>query len=310
MRDFYPAIEPRQSGQLQVDELHSLYYEECGASDGAPALFLHGGPGAGCQPSHRRYFDPAHYRVVLFDQRGCGKSTPFAEIKDNTTAHLIGDIERLRDHLGIERWLVFGGSWGSTLAMAYAQRYPERCTALVLRGIFLGRRAEVDWFLNGVGRFFPEARRAFLSALPADERGDPLPAFHARLTSDDPAVHLPVAKAWAAYESACVKLLPSPVGEKGPRSLAISRIEAHYFMHDCFLDEEQLLRALQRIRHLPAAIVQGRYDAICPPEAADELARAWPEADYEVVAGAGHAASEPGIVDALVRATDRFRELV
>ena len=309
MRELYPVIESRCSGTLQVDDVHILYYEESGAGDGAPALFLHGGPGAGCQPSHRRYFDPAHYRVVLFDQRGCGKSAPFGEIKHNTTAHLIADIERLRDHLGIERWLVFGGSWGSTLAMAYAQQYPERCTGLVLRGIFLGRRAEVDWFLNGMGRFFPEARHAFLSVLPEGERADPLPALHARLTSDDPAVHLPVAKAWAAYESACIKLLPGPVAEKGPRSLAISRIEAHYFVHDCFLEEDQLLRNIARIRHLPAAIVQGRYDAICPPGTADELARAWPEAEFEIVADAGHAASEPGIIDALVRATDRFREL-
>ena len=309
MRELYPAIESRRSGTLQVDDVHILYYEECGAGDGAPALFLHGGPGAGCQPSHRRYFDPAHYRVVLFDQRGCGKSLPFGEIKHNTTAHLIADIERLRDHLGVERWLVFGGSWGSTLAMVYAQTYPEHCTGLVLRGIFLGRRAEVDWFLNGMGRFFPEARRAFLSVLPEGERADPLPALHARLTSADPAVHLPVAKAWAAYESACIKLLPGPVAEKGPRSLAISRIEAHYFVHDCFLEEEQLLRNIERIRHLPAAIVQGRYNAICPPGTADELARAWPEAEFEIVADAGHAASEPGIIDALVRATDRFREL-
>ncbi len=308
-RELFPSQSARTTGTLAVDDLHTLYYEESGAADGAPAVFLHGGPGAGCQALHRRYFDPAHYRVLLFDQRGAGKSTPFAEITDNTTQHLVADIERLREHLEIERWLVFGGSWGATLALTYAQAHPERCTGLILRGVFLGRRREVDWFFNGTGKFFPEARRALLAALPEEERDDPLPHFHRRLMDPDPKIHLPVAKAWAGYETACVKLKPDKVAAKGDGSLAISRIEAHYMVNNCFLGDGQLLAGIDRIRHLPTFIVQGRYDMICPPETADELARAWPEANYRIIPDAGHAATEPGTIDALVRATEDLKRL-
>ena len=310
MPEPYAPLSAYNSGHLDVGGGHSIYWEECGYPAGVPALFLHGGPGAGCTADHRRYFDPTRYRVVLFDQRGAGRSKPLARLEDNTTPDLVADIERLRAHLGIERWLLFGGSWGSTLALAYAQAYPEHVLGLVLRGIFLGSRAEIDWFLYGMGHFFPEASREFQEVIPPDERGDLLGAYHSRLVDPDPTVHMPAARAWSLYEGRCSTLRPSADVEvhfgDPTVSLGIARIEAHYFMHHCWLETDQLLNGVEPIRGLPAVIVQGRYDVVCPPRSAAALARAWPEAEFTIVPDAGHAASEPGIRSALVVATDRF----
>jgi proline iminopeptidase len=309
----FPELEPYANGWLAVDGLHELYWEACGNPRGVPVVFLHGGPGGGCLPHHRRFFDPAHWRIVLFDQRGAGRSTPAAELRDNTTPHLVADIERLRRHLDVERWLVFGGSWGSTLALAYAEAHPERCLGLVLRGIFLARPVELDWFLHGMGQIFPEAWRAFAGFLPDAERGDLLASYHARLTDPDPARHMPAARAWDRYEGACSTLLPPETPaqfETDTAALAIARIEAHYFVHGAFLAENQLLRDIARIRHLPCAIVQGRYDIVCPPATADALAQAWPEAEYTIVPDAGHSVREPGITRELVAAVERMRERI
>jgi proline iminopeptidase len=307
----FSEIDPYATGRLQVDTLHSLYWETCGNANGAPLVFLHGGPGGGSLPHHRRYFDPAFWRIVLFDQRGAGRSTPVAEVDGNTTQALVADLERLRAHLKIERWLVFGGSWGSTLALAYAEAHPERCLGLVLRGIFLAGRAEIDWFLHGMRSIFPEAWRAFAGHLPATERADLLANYHRRLIDPDPAVHVPAAHAWDRYEGACSTLLPpsdpAPKFDSDAAALAIARIEAHYFVHEAFLAEGALLAGVPRIRHLPCTIVQGRYDIICPPAAADSLARAWPDAEYIVVPDAGHSVREPGITRALVDAVQRMR---
>jgi proline iminopeptidase len=307
----FPEIEPYANGGLAVDSLHTLYWETCGNPWGVPLLFLHGGPGGGCLPYHRRFFDPSFWRVVLFDQRGAGRSVPLAEITDNTTAHLVEDIERLRRHLGVERWLVFGGSWGSTLALAYAEAYPGRCLGLVLRGIFLARPSELDWFLHGMGQIFPEAWRSFAEFLPPAERSDLLGSYYRRLIDPAPAVHHPAAWAWDTYESACSTLLPPlepvPRFETDTSALAIARIEAHYFVHQAFLEDDQLLRDVGRIRHLPCTIVQGRYDIVCPPVSADALARAWPEAALVVVPDAGHSVREPGVTRELVAAVERMR---
>jgi proline iminopeptidase len=309
--DLYPTIEPQQQGMLPLDERHRMYWECSGNPAGTPVVFLHGGPGAGSTPAHRRFFDPAHYRIVVYDQRGAGRSTPHGELTDNTTAHLLDDLERLRTHLGIDRWLVFGGSWGSTLALAYAQAHPDRCLGLILRGIFLCRKSEIDWFLYGLRTLFPEAWRAFTAPLAAAERGDLLRAYHRRLTDPDPAVHMPAARAWSIYEGSCSTLLPSPetvsyfAGDQV--ALGLARIEAHYFLNDIFLPANALLDRIDRIRHLPAVIVQGRYDAVCPIVSADDLHQAWPEAEYVVVPDAGHSAWEPGISAALVRATEAFK---
>jgi proline iminopeptidase len=309
----YPPIEPLETGTLALDGPHVMYWEVCGDPAGRPAVFLHGGPGAGLAPDHRRFFDPAHYRIVLYDQRGAGRSTPLGALEDNTTQHLIADIETLREELAIDRWLVFGGSWGSTLALAYAEAHPQRVSALVLRGIFLGRASETDWFLNGMGRFFPEHHRRFLEALPEAERGDPLANFYRRIADPDPEVHRPAARAWSVYEGACATLLPSPetvaAFAEDTMALGLARLESHYFINGCFLEDGQLLRDLPRIRHLPAAIVQGRYDVICPLATAQELADAWPEATFEIVPDAGHSALEPGIKRALVAATDGMKGL-
>ena len=309
----FPPVEPSESGLLDLDGRHRMTWEVSGNPAGRPVVFLHGGPGAGVSPDHRRFFDPTAYRIVLFDQRGAGKSEPFGELADNTTPHLIADMEALREHLGIEHWVVFGGSWGSTLALAYAQAHPDRVTALVLRGIFLCRPFEIDWFLHGMGRFFPEAWAAFAGFLPEPERGDLLAGYYRRLTDPDPAVHLPAAKAWSTYEGACSTLLPSPetVAAFGAERLALglARIEAHYFINNLFLPENALLDGLGRIRGIPAAIVHGRYDMVCPLASAEELHRAWPEADYTVVPDAGHSAMEPGTRRALIAATERFKTL-
>ena len=308
----YPPIAPYRTGRLSVDAVHTLYWEECGNPDGVPVLFLHGGPGAGLSPQHRQFFDPAYYRIVLFDQRGAGQSTPLGEYRDNTTPLLIGDIERLRELMGVEQWLVFGGSWGSTLALAYGQAHPERCTGFVLRGIFLCTPSEIDWFLNGIQWFFPKEYAAFIDPIPLAERGDLLAAYCARLFSDDPTVSAEAARTWSRYEGSCLHLLPHPevADEFGSDaiSLGVGRLEAHYFRNQAFLSEDQLIRGVERIRHLPAVIIQGRYDVVCPPTAAWRLHQAWPEASFQIIEDAGHAAFEPGIASALVAATERFKQ--
>jgi proline iminopeptidase len=307
----FPEIDPYAIGRLAVDAIHTLYWETCGRHGGVPLVFLHGGPGGGCLPHHRRFFDPSFWRIALFDQRGAGRSTPVAEVAANTTSHLVADLELLRHHLGIERWLVFGGSWGSTLALAYAEAHPDRCLGLVLRGIFLARPQEIDWFLHGMRAIFPEAWRAFSDFLPPGERNDLLGGYYRRLVDGDPAVHLPAARAWDGYEGACSTLLPgtepAPKFDSDAQALAIARIEAHYFVHHAFLDHDELLANLARIRHLPCTIVQGRYDIVCPPVTADALARAWPEAEYVVVPDAGHSVREPGITRELVAAVKRMQ---
>jgi proline iminopeptidase len=312
-RGFYPPIEPFRTGRLRVSPVHELYFEESGNPIGKPVVFLHGGPGFGTEPNHRRFFDPQAYRIVLFDQRGCGKSTPHASLEDNTTWHLVEDIETLRKHLEIERWQVFGGSWGSTLALAYAETHPERVTEMVLRGIFLVRKREIDWFYQrGASAIFPDAWEKYLEPIPAAERGDLLRAFHRRLTSDDPAVRMAAAKAWSIWEGTTSCLYPNrDLIDKtagNDLSLALARIECHYFMHDAFINgARDLVRNVDRIRKIPATIVQGRYDVVCPIETAWELHRAWPEAEFRVVPDAGHSAAEPGNLHELVEATDKYR---
>lgn len=309
----FPSIQPYQSGTLDVGGQHVLYWEQSGNPRGTPVVFLHGGPGAGASPTHRRFFDPDHYRIIIFDQRGCGRSKPYAEVRENTTAHLVADLEALRRLLGVDRWILFGGSWGSTLALAYCAKWQERCAGLILRGVFFGTRREVDWFLFGMSMFFPEAHRDFVSHLPEEERHDVLAGYYRRLTDPDPCVHGPAALHWAHYESTCSNLLPRPVA--GPirggdiSTLALARIEAHYFTHDLFLPEGYIVNAIQNIGDVPATIVQGRYDMICPPVTADVLARRWPHARNVVVPAAGHSALEPGIVAALVQATEGMKSL-
>lgn len=313
LRELYPEIEPHRVGRLRVDELHDLHYEVSGNPEGKPVVFVHGGPGGGTEPKHRRYFDPAAYRIVLFDQRGCGRSTPFASLERNTTSHLVSDMERLRETLAIERWQVFGGSWGSTLGLAYAEAHPERVSELVLRGIFLLRRWEIDWFYQeGASRLYPDAWEDFLTPIPPAERGDLLRAYHRRLTAADPALRLAAAKAWSTWEGRTSRLLPDPelVARSGQDefALAFARIECHYFVNRGFLERDgQLLEQVDRIRRLPGVIVHGRYDVVCPLQNAWDLHRAWPEAALRIVPDAGHAASEGGIVHELVSATDRLR---
>ncbi len=309
----YPALEPLRGGALDVGDGHRLYWEECGNPAGVPVVFLHGGPGAGASPVHRQFFDPGHYRIVVFDQRGAGRSAPLGGLEANTTPHLVADIERLREHLGVERWIVFGGSWGSTLALAYAENHPERALALVLRGIFLGRPSEIDWFLHGIRNVFPEPWREFAEFIPPGERGDLLAAYHRRLVDPDPAVHLPAARRWSVYEGSCSTLAPNPalVADFATDrvALGLARIEAHYFVNRLFLPDDFLLANVGRIRHVPAVIVQGRYDAVCPAVTADDLHRTWPEAEYHVVADAGHSAFEPGIRSRLVGAMEKFKSI-
>jgi proline iminopeptidase len=308
-RDLFPPIEPYRAGRLPLDARHVMYFEESGNPRGAPVLFLHGGPGAGATAVHRRFFDPGYWRTVIFDQRGSGRSTPVGETRDNSPDHLVADIERLRRELGIAEWLVFGGSWGSTLALHYAETHPDRVAGLILRGIFLCRPAEVEWFLYGVHTIFPEAWRAFAGFLPEAERGDLLAGYYRRLIDPDPRIHLPAARAWSIYEGACSTLLPNPetVAAFGEDRLALglARLEAHYFACHLFSPERDLVARIGRIRHLPGVIVQGRYDMVCPVRSADELARAWPEAEYVIVPDAGHSAMEPGIREQLVLAGER-----
>ncbi len=312
-RTLYPDIEPFDAGLLEVSPLHRIYYEQCGNPRGKPVVFLHGGPGAGCNAKSRRFFDPKHYRIVLFDQRGCGRSTPHAELTDNTTWHLVADIERLREHLSIARWQVFGGSWGSTLALAYGQTHPERVSELVLRGIFMLRRWELEWFYQqGCDAIFPDAWEAYLQPIPEVERGDLMTAYHRRLTGADPEMQLAAARAWSIWEGATSFLFQDSahIASSGEDkfALAFARIECHYFVNGGFFEEnDQLLRNAYRLRAIPSVIVQGRYDVCCPMRSAWDLHRAWPEADLRIVADAGHSAFEPGITHELIAATDRFR---
>jgi proline iminopeptidase len=308
----HPPITPYASGMLETASVHRVYWETAGNPEGIPVVFVHGGPGSGTSPIQRRFFDPARYRIILFDQRGSGRSTPHGELTDNTTPHLIDDMDSLRHALGIDSWLIFGGSWGSTLALAYAEAHPWRCRGLVLRGIFLCRKSEIDWFLDGIRAFFPEAQRQLAEFIPESERHDLLGAYHRRLVDPDPAVHQPAAWHWATFEASCSTLLPNPdlVATFGSEKTALSlaRIEAHYFVNNIFLPDNSLLTQVDRIRAIPATIVQGRYDAVCPIVSADELARAWPEARYVVVPDAGHSAFEPSITRELVAACDRYAE--
>jgi proline iminopeptidase len=305
----YPPISPHDTGVLPVSAGHRLAYEVCGNPKGFPVIFLHGGPGAGCAPYHRQFFDPAVYRVVLLDQRGAGRSTPYASIDNNTTWDLVRDIEQLRSHLGIERWLVFGGSWGSTLALAYASRHADRCAALVLRGVWLCRPSDVKWWFEDIRMVYPDYWKEFTDYIPPEERSELLAAYSRRLNDPDPAVHGPAAAAWDRYETRCSRLLPSGGGGGGGSRLALGRLEAHYMTHGAFLQPNELVDAVPRFRHVPGIIIHGRYDMLCPLEGAVTLASAWPEAVLEVVADAGHSALEPGISQRLVAATNRFRDL-
>ena len=313
MRELYPEIDAYDRGLLAVDARHRIYYEQCGNPQGKPVVILHGGPGAGCSAKMRRFHDPSRYRIVLFDQRGAGRSTPHADLVDNTTWDLVADIERLREHLGIERWQVFGGSWGSTLALAYAEAHPSRVTELVLRGIFMLRRWELEWFYQeGASRLFPEAWRQYLEAIPDVERGDLISAYHRRLTSSDEATRLAAARAWSVWEASTSLLIPDEVFIDGHRdahfALSFARIESHFFVHGGFFDvEDQLLRDAHRLRGIPGVIVHGRYDVVCPIQNAWDLQRAWPDSKLVVSPTAGHSAFEPENASALVEATDAFR---
>ncbi|MEM7445213.1 MAG: prolyl aminopeptidase [Pseudomonadota bacterium] len=309
----FPSVEAYRTGTLAVDPVHTLYFEESGNPDGVPVVFLHGGPGAGASPLHRRFFDPNHYRIVIFDQRGAGRSRPLGEVADNTPDDLVSDIERLRQHLDINRWHVFGGSWGSTLGLLYAQSHPQRCISLVLRGIFLMRQHELDWFLYGIRNFFPEAWQRFSGFLPESERSDLMEGYHKRLMDPDPAIHMPAARSWSAYEASCSTLMPNPhhvsSGGSDSHALSIARLEAH-FMRDAKLQPEtRILDNVDCMRSIPGAIVQGRYDVICPPASAMDLHKAWPEAQFTMVPDAGHSPVEPGTRKALIEATQKFRRL-
>ena len=309
--DFYPPIEPFGSGLLPLDAIHTMYFEQSGNPAGVPVVFLHGGPGAGASAAHRQFFDPAFYRIIIFDQRGAGRSTPLGELRDNTTPHLIADMEALRVHLGIQRWMVFGGSWGSTLALAYAEHHPERTMALILRGIFLCRRSEIDWFLYGLKNIFPEAWHRFANHLPEHQHHNILDAYYTLLSDPDPTVHLPAARVWSIYEGSCSTLLPNEavVANFGSDrvALGLARIEAHYFVNDIFLPENFLMDHISRIRHIPTTIVQGRYDVVCPIVSADDLVRVFPEADYHIINDAGHSAFEPGTRARLIEAMESLK---
>jgi proline iminopeptidase len=313
LRTLYPAIEPYSHGYLRVSDVHEIYYEECGNPQGKPVVFVHGGPGAGCDARARRFFDPDAYRIILFDQRGCGRSRPHASLIDNTTWHLVADMEALREALGIERWQVFGGSWGSTLSLAYAQTHPQHVTELVLRGIFMLSSFELRWFYQeGASALFPDRWETYVAAIPAAERGDLIQAFYRRLTSEDRATRVNAARAWSMWEAATSYLHVNDenVNKWGEEdfAIAVARIECHYFVNRGFLQsEDQLLKNVENIRHIPAAIVQGRYDVVCPMQTAWALHRAWPQAQFNIIADAGHSAFEPGNTDALIRATDGFR---
>lgn len=315
LREFYPSIEPYNKGFLKVSEIHNLYYEEVGNPAGKPIVFLHGGPGGGVAPDHRRFFDPKTYRIILFDQRGSGQSTPCAELRENTTWDLVADTERIREHLKIDKWVVFGGSWGSTLALTYAIKHPERVKALVLRGIFLCRPSEIKWFYQeGASQIFPDVWDDYLKVIPQNERHDMVTAYYKRLTHEDRNIRLEAAKAWSKWEAATSRLYMDPhaVDEFDDPDFALSfaRIECHYFTNNAFFDSNNwILENVDKIRKTPAWIVQGRYDVVCPATSAWELHKAWPEADFKIIADSGHAAAEPGTRSALIQATDACRSL-
>lgn len=312
---FYPEIEPYFEGRLKVSDLHEIHYEQVGNPEGSPILFIHGGPGGGIEPNHRRYFDPRYYRVILFDQRGCGRSTPYAELRENTTWDLVGDIEKLKKHLGISKWIVFGGSWGSTLALAYSQTHPESVKGLILRGIFLCRRKEIRWFYqDGAGHIFPEAWEKYLEPIPESERHDLVSAYYKRLISESREERMRAATAWSVWEGSTSRLLPDPEMMKSTGlaefAEAFARIECHFFTNRIWMkSDDQLLDNVSRIRHLPAIIVHGRYDVVCPVENAWELHKRWPESELHIVPDAGHAAKEPGTLNRLIAATEAFKRL-
>jgi proline iminopeptidase len=311
MRTFYPEIEPYDHGMLDVGDGHRVYWELCGNPDGKPVVFLHGGPGGGCTPTQRRLFDPEKYRILLFDQRGCGRSTPYASLEANTTWHLVADIERLREMIGVDKWMVFGGSWGSTLALAYAETHPERVTELVLRGIFTLRRSELLWYYQeGASWIFPDKWEGFLAPIPEAERGDLMAAYRKRLTDPDPAVQAKAARAWSLWEGETITLLHNQgysdqFGDEH-YAIAFARIENHYFVNEGWFEEGQLIRNAHRLKGIPGVIIQGRYDVATPPKTAWDLHKAWPEAQFIMVPDAGHAVSEPGITHHLIEATDAF----
>jgi proline iminopeptidase len=313
LRELFPPLEPFVKGMLPVDDIHTLYWEECGNPEGVPVVFLHGGPGAGATPTHRRFFDPTAYRIIIFDQRGAGRSQPLGETRNNTTQLLIKDMEALRQHRNVERWHVFGGSWGSTLAIAYAETHPERCLSLALRGICLMQKREIDWFLYGIRTIFPEAWNKFAGFIPAEQRQDLLTAYLDLFEGEDETRKLDAIRSWAHYESSCSVLTPEP--ETVPMSgndqhrIGLARMEAHYFKNCLFTPDTQLLDNAEKLRRIPGVIVQGRYDVICPIITADELHRAWPEATYRIIPDAGHSALEPGIRSALIEATESFKIL-
>lgn len=315
MHVLYPEIKPYKRHQLQVSERHELYVDEAGNAQGLPVLFVHGGPGAACDSSSRRFYDPAVYRIVTFDQRGCGRSTPHCDLQDNTTAELIEDIEKIRVYLGVDKWVLFGGSWGSTLSLLYAQAYPDNVHALILRGIFLCRQCDLDWlYVSGANRIFPDHWEEFVRPIPEVERDDLVSAYHQRLMGDDELARMSAAKSWSAWEGNCSRLRPSAEimakFTKPHNALALSRIETHFFLNKGFIEENQIINHMDRINHLPGRIIHGRYDVICPLDNALALNAAWPASELHIVRDAGHSASEAGTVDALIRAThDIAREL-
>lgn len=312
-KGLFPAVEPLKSYHFRVSDIHQLYVEECGNPAGQPVLFLHGGPGAGLSTDHRRLFDPKHFRIILFDQRGAGQSLPHAELRDNTTWDVVADIEKLRAHLNIKQWMVFGGSWGSTLALAYSQTHPTAVSHLVLRGIFLCRKEEIEWFYQrGAHQIFPDVWAKYVEPIPEEERGDFVKAFYKQLTSPNEEVRLKAAKAWSGWEGATVHLLPDPETflrfTSDAMAVAVARIECHYFMHGCwFRTDNQLIEDVNKIRHIPAVIIHGRYDVVCPVKNAFDLYEKWPEAEFKIVADAGHAFNEPGILHELISSVEKFK---
>lgn len=319
--NLYPEIEPFNKNWLKVGAFHEIYYEECGNSSGAPVVFLHGGPGSGCNPMQRRFFDPKHYRIILMDQRGCGRSKPQGEVRENTTGDLVSDLETLRSHLGIAKWHVFGGSWGSTLALAYALKHTACVISLTLRGIFLSRKNELDWFLGDVKHFYPEVWQTLLGYLPENERENVLIAYEKRIFSDDAKINQPAAASWNAFEGAILRLKPAENTAAEPTKsaeekaraneveVARARVQIHYIQHQCFVDGEAILESAAKLGHIPTVIVQGRYDMVCPPQTAWLLARSLPHAELVMIADAGHSAMEPGITSALLAATEKFKAL-
>lgn len=320
--NLYPEITPYHHNWLKVDDIHEIYYEECGNPSGQPVVFLHGGPGSGCNPGQRRFFDPAHYRIILLDQRGCNRSRPQGALSHNTTQHLVNDLEALRLHLKIDKWHVFGGSWGSTLALSYATENPYRVTSLTLRGIFLSRRVELNWFLGDIQHFYPDVWQTLLEYLPSDERGDVLTAFEQRIASDDIAISHAAAIAWNNYESSIMRLeqaatdsatpaesAATPTKEEQMADVARARVQIHYIRNQCFIDGDSLLKASQKLSSIPTTIVQGRYDMVCPPQTSWLLSKAMPHAEYIIIQNAGHSAMEPGVISALIASTEKFKSL-